>query len=205
MKNLIIFALIVIFALISSCSGDETSVLTEPESGILSQTEIDDLKFSREEEKLARDVYLFSYDKYGVSIFDNIAKSEQQHMDQVLVLLNTYQIDDPASAERGVFSNQALQDLYNTLTTRSNISLMEAYKVGALIEDLDINDLDDIESRTSKADLLNVYDKLECGSRNHLRNYTNQLTLNGVSYEPQYISFDKYTDILSSGNEQCGR
>jgi len=185
-----------------SCSDDETTVV---QTEILTQQEIDDLKFSREEEKLARDVYLFSYDKYGEAIFTNIAKSEQQHMDMVLASLNTYNLEDPASTERGVFSNQTLQGLYNDLTTQSDLSLIEAYKVGALIEDLDINDLDLLESRTTRTDLLNVYDKLECGSRNHMRSYNNLLVSNGVNYVPQYISLEKFTEIVNSANEQCGK
>jgi len=203
MKKLVVLALAVIFGAVSSCSDDET-IEVQVET-LLSQQEMDDLKFSREEEKLARDVYLFSYDTYGETIFNSIAQSEQQHMDQVLVLLNTYQLIDPASTERGVFTNQILQDLYNDLTVLSDISLVEALKVGAIIEDLDINDLDVLESNTTKTDLLNVYDKLECGSRNHLRSYIGQLVINGVSYEPQYISLEKFNEIINSANEQCGR
>jgi len=202
MRKLVVFAMAVILTATISCSDDETTVV---QTEILTQQEIDDLKFSREEEKLARDVYLFSYDKYGEAIFTNIAKSEQQHMDMVLASLNTYNLEDPASTERGVFSNQTLQGLYNDLTTQSDLSLIEAYKVGALIEDLDINDLDLLESRTTRTDLLNVYDKLECGSRNHMRSYNNLLVSNGVNYVPQYISLEKFTEIVNSANEQCGK
>jgi hypothetical protein len=35
----------------------------------------------REEEKLARDVYIALYEKWGLRTFLNIAESEQQHMD----------------------------------------------------------------------------------------------------------------------------
>jgi len=35
----------------------------------LSTEEIEDLTYLREEEKLARDVYLYSFDKYGETIF----------------------------------------------------------------------------------------------------------------------------------------
>ncbi len=201
-KKLVLLAFVIIFTSMSSCSDDDA---VEIQKTGLTQQEEDDLKFSREEEKLARDVYLFSYDKYGEVVFNSIAGSEQQHMDQVLVLLNTYQLIDPASAERGVFSNQVLQTLYNDLTTQSDISLLEAYKVGAIIEDLDINDLDDLESRTTNADLLNIYSKLKCGSRNHLRSYIELLVSNGFNYVPQYISLDKFTAIINGTNEQCGR
>ncbi len=202
MQKLTLITLAIIMTILSSCSDDETSAT---ETGILSQQEEEDLKFSREEEKLARDVYLFSFDKYGNAIFNNIAKSEQQHMDQVLILLNNYQISDPASSEMGVFSNHELQDLYNELTTKSNISLIDALEVGAIIEDLDINDLNILESRTTKSDLLNVYTSLECGSRNHLRSYIGQLELNNVGYSPEFISTADFNEIINSTKEQCGR
>ena len=202
MKKLTLFALVIITSVLSSCSDDQTEVT---ETGILSQQEEEDLKFSREEEKLARDVYLFSYDKYGNNIFNNIAQSEQQHMDQVLILLNYYQINDPASSAMGVFSNQELQDLYNELTTKSNLSIIDALEVGAIIEDLDINDLNILESRTTKSDLLSVYASLECGSRNHLRSYIGQLELNNTEYYPEFISIADFDEIINSSKEQCSR
>jgi hypothetical protein len=170
----------------------------------LSQAEINDLKFLREEEKLARDVYLYSYDKYQLMIFDNISQSEQRHMNSVLNLLNKYGIPDSASTEIGVFNNPDLQKLYNSLTKQANISSVEALKAGATIEDLDINDIDDFTSNTTKPDLLNVYGNLNCGSKNHIRAFTRWLENNEVTYAPQYISVEEYNTILSSSNGGCG-
>ncbi len=48
----------------------------------------------REEEKLARDVYLTLYDKWGLRTFTNIAAAESTHMDAMGVLLERYNIDD---------------------------------------------------------------------------------------------------------------
>jgi len=195
--------LVLILTALSSCSNDENDIVTQSTTQ-LTQQEIDDLLFLREEEKLARDVYLFSYDKYAETIFNSISQSEQQHMNSVLTLLNTYGIADPALSERGVFKNQTLQSLYNDLTTQSDISLLEALKVGATIEDLDLNDIHEDESNTTKEDIINVYEKLSCGSRNHLRSYTSQLILNGESYVPQFISLAEFTEVINSESEICG-
>ncbi len=196
----VLFATVLTFVMFSSCSNDNDNQNSTP----LTQAEIDDLKFLREEEKLARDVYLFSFNKYQVSIFDNISQSEQKHMNSILNLMNKYGIPDSASSEIGVFNNPDLQLLYNSLTTQSNISLVEALKVGATIEDLDINDIDEFIGNTTKSDLLNVYDNLTCGSKNHIRSYTSQLSSNNVTYEPQFISIEYYTAILSESNGGCG-
>ncbi|MDK2464101.1 MAG: DUF2202 domain-containing protein, partial [Candidatus Korarchaeota archaeon] len=56
--------------------------------GDLAEEEIQGLLYMREEEKLARDVYLTLYEKWGLPIFQNIARSEQTHMDAVKTLLD---------------------------------------------------------------------------------------------------------------------
>lgn len=198
MKKILI-ATVLTLIMFSSCSNDNQNLTP------LNQTEINDLKLLREEEKLARDVYLFSFNKYQVSIFDNISQSEQKHMNSVLNLLNRYGIQDSASSEIGIFNNPDLQSLYTSLTSQSNISLVEALKVGATIEDLDINDIDDFIRNTTKSDLLNVYNNLTCGSKNHIRSYTSELSSNNVIYEPQFISYEYYTLILSESNGGCGK
>jgi len=171
----------------------------------LSQAEINDLKFLREEEKLARDVYLYAYDKYQLKIFNNISQSEQRHMNSVLNLLNKYGIPDSASTEKGVFNNPDLQKLYNSLTKQADISSVEALKAGATIEDLDINDIEDFTANTTKTDLLNVYGNLNCGSKNHIRAFTRWLENEDVTYIPQYLSIEEYNVILSSSNGGCGK
>ena len=58
---------------------------------LLNQMEVEEkagLLFMRKEEKLARDVYLVLFDKWGLRVFENIAQSEQRHMDAVLYLFS---------------------------------------------------------------------------------------------------------------------
>ena len=126
-------------------------------------------------------------------------------MDAILGQLEKYNVTDPVGDNaRGVFKNATLQDLYNQLTARSDSSLVEALKVGALIEDLDIFDIENILDRTTESNIIKVYNNLTCGSRNHLRSFTSQLAANGAEYENIYISDEYYNQILSSGNESCG-
>lgn len=201
MRNSLIFTFIVSMVFLTSCNNDDTTTPIET----LTAVEQEDILTLREEEKLARDVYLYSYDKYGTTIFNNIATSEQRHMDKMLALINTYQLEDPALPNRGEFNNTTLQTLYNNLTAQADISEIEALKVGATIEDLDIKDIEDFENRTDNTRILNVYEKLKCGSRNHMRAYYGQLELNNVIYTPQFITAVELAEIISSPNEQCGR
>ncbi|MER3329049.1 MAG: DUF2202 domain-containing protein, partial [Candidatus Kapaibacterium sp.] len=82
--------------------------------------------------------------------------------------------------------------------------LVEALKVGALIEDLDIFDIENIMKETSVSSIIIVYNNLTCGSRNHLRSFTSELKANGGDYDNQYISDEYYDEIISSDNEKCG-
>jgi len=207
MRKVDLFTIVVALALISSCSDNDNNInndVNEQET-TLTQFEIDDLTFLREEEKLARDVYLYSYNKYGITIFKNISSSESKHMESVLNLLNKYKIEDPIINEIGKFKNIELQEIYNKLIAQSDISLLEALKVGNTIEDLDINDIATNELRTENKTILSVYQSLKCGSRNHLRNFNNQVLSNEGDYKAQYITQAEFDDIVSEANEQCGQ
>jgi len=107
----------------------------------LSVAEESSLTFMREEEKLARDVYMVLYEQWGLKVFNNISQSEQSHIDSVATIMAIYDVADTASSEDGVFTNTDLQDLYLQLVSDGEASLIAALEVGALIEEVDINDL----------------------------------------------------------------
>ena len=169
----------------------------------LTDEEKSDLLFIREEEKLARDVYYAASQKYAAQIFINISSNEQKHMDEVLKLLNKYDLDDPAFTERGVFRNAVLGQLYSDFSAKSAKSLVDALEVGATIEDLEIHDIDINISRTTNADLLKLYYNLQCGSRNHIRAYFEQLNNQGTTYKPQYLTQVKLDEIIAGSFENC--
>jgi len=199
MKKLIFIATITVI-MFASCTKDNNSEIS------LTDQEKSDLIFLRQEEKLAHDVYVYAYGKYGISIFDNISNSEDTHMDAVLTLMNKYNINDPAAGmTEGVFENDDLQLLYQQLISKVNLSSIQALEAGATIEDLDISDIKSFYKNTTKADIIQVYDMLTCGSRNHLRGFTGQLkTLNSI-YSPQFLTVNEYQTILSGSHEHCGK
>ena len=171
----------------------------------LSQDEISDLKYLREEEKLARDIYLHSYAVYGEEVFNKIASSEQKHMDKLLKLLDKYKVEDPASETIGSFQNADLQNLYNVLAGQADSSLKEALIVAATIEDVDIFDIDQFIGHTKQKDIIKTYEKLNCGSDNHMRAFTDKLSEYNYTYTPKYISLEEYASILSSASGGCGK
>jgi len=169
----------------------------------LNNAEKDGLILMREEEKLARDVYLTLYEKWGQNTFNNISKSEQTHTDTIKVLLDKYDIDDPVTDDMvGVFTSPKMQKLYNDLVAKGEVSLVEALTVGAIIEDLDISDLNMLLAETDSEDIQIAYQNLRKGSRNHLRAYVRQLERNGGEYTPQYISQTEYNEIIAGEQER---
>lgn len=184
-----------------SCKNPASSNSLEP---LDSDADASNLVLLREEEKLARDVYRAALEETGIPVFGNIASSEQKHMDRMLALLDANGIADPALAQEGMFRHSGYQDLYVELLAKVKTSPLEALKVGATIEDLDIADIESYLAETTNESVLSAYASLMCGSRNHLRSFVAQIELNGQSYAPQFISAATYAGIVGSDREKCG-
>jgi hypothetical protein len=188
MKNLIktSFALLLVFIVTGCTSLTDSNSIPESNNNNtslqktpllvteLTPAEKAGLIHMREEEKLARDVYIAMYAKWNTKVFQNISSSEQTHMNALLNLLNLFAIADPVGNNGpGVFTDPNLQSLYNTLIEKGNISKLEAFKVGIDIEQLDISDLKhQINDVTTNTNLLRVYNNLLLGSYSHLEAFT---------------------------------
>lgn len=172
----------------------ETSALTETESASL-------LKM-KEEEKLARDVYSVLYQKWGSQVFSNISAAESNHLNTIILLLTNYGTTDTSIGEAGVFADIEIQKLYNELVTHATLSIEEAYKTGALIEEMDIKDLASLLSSTTNENVIMLFENLLKGSRNHLRAFNRQLTTPGIAYTPVFISQTEYDLIVNSPMEK---
>jgi hypothetical protein len=161
-----------------------------PGGGVVSpldRTEAATLTFMREEEKLARDVYLTLNETYRSRVLANIARSEQQHMNALLKLLTKYGLADPVLPAPGSFTDGNLAILYGELVAQGRASYSEAMLVGACIEEIDIADLEDAIDASTKADVKRVYTNLLLGSRNHLRAFIAEYERLGNVYVPQCV------------------
>jgi hypothetical protein len=182
------------------------SALDPVSPGELSSVEADALRYMREEEKLAHDVYLVLYEQWHLPIFQNIANSEQVHTGTVAALLDRYGLDDPATPDVGSFADPYLQELYDQLVAQGGQSLVDALKVGATIEEVDILDLEQRIAQTDNLDIVRVYENLMQGSGNHLRAFVATLaTRTDQTYQPQYLSQEAYRAILTDTTGRSGR
>lgn len=179
---------------------------SEAYSATATPAEQTDLRFMREEEKLARDTYLTLYGLFPITVFTNIASSEQSHMDAMLKLLLKYNLADPAAGNGiGEFTDTTLQALYTSLIAMGDDGGLEALKVGGLIEEKDMHDIQAAIDRAEHEDIKKTYETLMCGSRNHLRSFAQSIyTLTGEPYEHQVFSQAEVDAILESPMEKCG-
>jgi hypothetical protein len=163
----------------------------------LTPEEVEALLFMHEEEKLARDVYNAMYELWEQPVFQNIATSEQTHMNAVKQLLDSYNLAESALAP-GSFTNPNLGSLYDQLIAQGSVSLAEALKVGGVIEEIDIIDLEERIAQTDKDDIQLVFNSLLGGSYNHLNAFTRTLSMQtGETYQPQYLTPEAYAAIVT--------
>ncbi len=167
-------------------------------SGTLTEAEVDGLMEMREEEKLARQVYIFFYEKYQYRVFNNISKSENAHTSAVLNLIDGFGLTDPTPVADTEFNNPLFTELYAQLTEKGSESLVEALKVGAFIEEYDINDLQNLLETTENATVKKVYGNLLRASKFHLKAFTNSLNFLNATYTPTVISVEEYNEILGN-------
>jgi hypothetical protein len=182
-----------------SLAPENGDLKTALQSTSLTESEIEAIQYMREEEKLARDVYLYLYEKHPLRPFLNISKSEQAHMDAILYLIDTYGLVDPVGDNpEGVFQNQELQQLYDELIETGSAGRAEALKVGALIEEVDIIDLQtDLEEVAENEEVVRVFTNLCNASERHLKAFVNVLKLYDVEYIPVQLEQEEFDRIFS--------
>jgi hypothetical protein len=158
-------------------TAEETTLTVEESNTLLTQQQEEDLIFLAEEEKVARDVYIYLNNKWKQRVFSNISTSEQKHMDAVEKLLNTYNLPVPETMdEEGIFIDENLQAMYDALIEKGEQSLEDALEVGVEIEEIDIDDIQLLLQDTPPSDIAQVYENLLAGSNNHLNAFNRELS-----------------------------
>ncbi len=202
---------------------DEDAVSEANGGGALLDTgEVQHLVFMREEEKLARDVYLTLGAKYpNLNVFGNIAKSEERHTCAVCDKLEQYGIEDPVDADNiGVFSGVEygayFSEKFQLLVDRGEMSELEALYVGAYIEELDMIDIvqcpkaiidadngldspDDCGLEyTENDEIVNTLTSLLEGSKDHLRAFVKLIEsrIGEGNYQAQILDSVQVDEIL---------
>ena len=117
-------------------------------------------------------------------------------------LLTKYGIEDPVKSDAiGDYTNPDFNELYHALVEYGSYNYEQALKVGTEIEELDIADLNEQLSIVKKSDIINVYNNLLKGSRNHLRSFYSLITQAGFEYTPTHITQEEFDEIVNSESE----
>lgn len=171
----------------------------------VTESEVEHLMYMREEEKLARDVYLTMYDTWGLEVFYTIAESEKVHTDAVRAKIDKYALADPVIDDTvGAFINQDIALLYDTLVAQGKMSELDALFVGGAIEEIDMIDIQRAIDEAEHRDIQRLYENLMAGSKNHLRAFVSQIEQRGVAYPAQYLDQQALDQILSGTSGMRG-
>lgn len=131
------------------------------------------LAFSRQEEKMAHDLYTAFGEKYDSAVWDRIANSEQRHFEAIGRLLTDFDVADPtAGDDDGTYDDKQLQKLYDGWLEDGQKSEDDAFKAAIELEKRDIADLEKQIKATDNDDIKAVYERLLAGSENHLAAFT---------------------------------
>jgi hypothetical protein len=215
---------VVELAIITAASIGTVTASTELEINTvaLDANEQAHLIFMREEEKLARDVYLKLGMMYPDSqIFGNIDDSEQTHTTAVKDMIENYGLEDPNTNDNiGAFTGEDygwyFTEKFNLLIERGSISELDALYVGAYIEELDMldinqcpkviveadNGINDVSEcgkiYTDNADVTKLYTYLLDGSDSHLSGYVRNIEkyIGEGSYQAQVLPQEQVDEML---------
>lgn len=190
MKSYFLFILGIWFLI--PVSNSAQTLTSEEKNGIM---------LMREEEKLAHDVYLHLYEKWELPIFSNISNAETRHFNAIGNLIENFELKDPSLESSGKFQCHELQHLYDSLTLNGSQSLIAALQVGAFIEEVDIEDLQQLIGQTSNENITKVYGNLLRASGNHLRAFTGQLAAREIPYNPVVLNQENYQEIINTPHQ----
>lgn len=161
----------------------------------LTVTDVDDLNYLYEEERLAHDIYTELSDKWELSIFENIAKSEQLHFQHLLVIYENYGLRVPKIAN-GFYNYPELNLLYDRFFEGGMMTLESSLTLAANLEEYNIADIERYLMHTQNVDLTLVYNSILEGSKNHLRAIHRNIQKHGYNYEPVFLGKSQFQQIL---------
>lgn len=186
----------------AAMSSSDTTFNTLPKAE-LNATETADILLQQEEAKFEYDLNTALYGMHtDLPVLLNISTSAKVSMKVDDIILSRYNIPDPESTKPGVFTNQGLQQMYNSDVNSGLSSAADALKSSAKFEDMHIADLSAAMGRTDNKDLTFIYQQQLAISQNNLRALSQNMAGFGVVYVPQYITPESYALIIASPMEQ---
>jgi hypothetical protein len=170
----------------------------------LTADEIEFIFAVREDEKIARDLYISFFGKFGLKPFENIGKAEDNHIKATEKLFDYYEIDYPALSGNGKFENAIRQKLFDSLLLKVNTEL-DAFKVMAVLEESNIVEYGAVIKTVVNPNIKMVIENLAKASANHFKAAIRQITALGGTYTPEFLTQEQYRAVIAIGFEKGKR
>jgi hypothetical protein len=178
------------------------AALDELETGGLSEPEMEAILFMREWEKLARDVSADLSAEWKAEVFGRVAQSADTHTAAIKALIDRYALPDPSAVTwEGYYVNEELIAQHRQLVRQGGLSLADALKVEAEIQEISILELREYRAESDDEDVRLVYENLLRASRNHLRVFAGLLQDQGQTMDNQYLSQSLFDEIVGTPPE----
>lgn len=146
------------------------SIQASPAATSMSGDEVASLRYARQQEKLARDVYRALERRWSMSVFRTLARSHGQGMVAVKALLTRYRIADPVAGRgEGRFADPAFSRLYRNSVRQGQWSRWDARSVGVRIESREMRELRARLLSAAHPDVRRLLTQLRQASSSHLR------------------------------------
>jgi hypothetical protein len=156
------------------------------------------LRFQIDEERMAGELYQALGEKHDVPPFKNIPRAEARHRELLENLATRAGLTPARPTTAGRYETPAIQARHDALLARGQASLIEALKVGALVEEQDIADLRALVATTDNPELKSVVTALEQGSRHHLNAFVRNLRSRGVEYVAQVLTPAEVAELTTA-------
>ena len=149
------------------------SMISELPAQELSAKEIRQLRYFLEAQKLLRDVYAKFYTRWHLHDFQKFKRTKHRQLQAWLHLFEKYDLSPALELQSfGLFSNNTLQKLYTNFTMTGRLSLFEALRTSATMEDLNIYTAFDFLGLTDNQDIKLTCRTMALTSRNNLQEIT---------------------------------
>jgi len=176
------------------------SAVTKAQKITLSPAETKALINLHDNQKLSLFVYDSLFAIWGINPFGNIRSAESQHVDFLVDVAENYSVilDKNGSTDnKPGFTTPQAETIYHESISKGSLSVIDALKRGALLEEMSLLALHEAKAVTIKSDLLHTFDILAMGSKNNLQAFNKRLKMYGITYEPGLLDQKDFKNIIS--------
>jgi len=191
MKPIPVCLLICACAIFTSAKAQKTT---------LSTAETNALIVVHENQKLSLFVYDSLYAIWGINPFGNIRSAESLHVSFLNDVADNYALEletnEPGNSA-ATFTTPQAETIYQESISKGSLSVVDALKMGARLEEMSLQVLHNAKAVTIKSDLLHTFDILAMGSKNNLQAFNRRLKMYGITYEPGFLEQKDFRNIIN--------